>query len=125
MHISVGMANKDNDNIGVQKNSEHFSRSKLFWNPDQQQLFFADQLDSAARVTLVLLDIAGNGITTVKTMTQDTGHMCTNNADTKACSTLVRKVVFHSGAETTIVVAFENVSNRELRSVEYKSSQFQ
>ena len=122
----IGVGNKDNDNVGYSRGSEHSSRSEFFWNPDQEQVFFADQLATAPQITLVLVDVAGNGGIFVKTITQNAEQLCpVNTAGAAACPILVRRVEFRSGAEATIAVTFEIVSTRQRRTVEYKSLQFQ
>jgi len=122
----MGIGNDDNDNVGHPKDREHFSRSQLFWSQDQEQFFFADQVDSAPQIVLVLVDVSADGGAKVRTLTQGTEQMCSaNSVGTGGCAAIVRKVEFRSGAEAIIAVTFEIISNRQQRTIAYKPQQFQ
>lgn len=120
----VGIGNRDNDNIGIPNGSQHFSKSEVFWNPDREEFLFADQRDTVA-ITLVLVDVAPNGDVAVKTVTGGTELCSASTSGAATCSALVRKAEFLSAPEAAVAVTFENVSNQQTRTVEYKSSQFQ
>jgi hypothetical protein len=121
----LGIANRDNDNIGVPKGSQHSSKSEFFWNPDREEFLFADQADTVATITLVLVDVAPSGEVTVKTIAGTTELCSASTSGAATCSALVRKAEFLSAPEAAVTVTFENVSNQQTRTVEYKSSQFQ
>jgi hypothetical protein len=119
-----GVGNADNDNVGHFKDTEHYSDSRLFWNPSQEQLFFADGLNSDSQLTLVLADVAVNGNVSLRALTQGTAQFCPpTNLGVAGCSVLVRNVQFQD-AGAGIAVTFESVPSRQHREIEYKSAQF-
>lgn len=118
--------NEPGDNNGIPERSAHLSRSSFFWNPVKEEFFFADQVDSGGPITLVLVSIGANGKAALRTIEQPTESLCPKEAmGARACSLLVRKLVFHAGAEPTIDAVFEAVAVRQLRTLVYKYSQFQ
>jgi len=119
-----GVGNAESDNVGRPRETVHYSKSRLFWSPNREQLFFADESNSNSQVTLVLADIAANENVSVRVLTQDAGQFCSPSSTGAArCSVLIRNAHFQV-AEGGIAVMFETIPSGQQHEIEYKSAQF-